>query len=180
MKTIIASSIAVLVLVCAPVEAQWAKVPPAKVPQTPDGKPDLSAPPPRWPNGKPDLTGIWRPENTYDGKPANFAANLQVDNIPYQPWAQALLEERKTGIHENETQLRDNGRSFRRVPISLSYCTKLSASFGVRSFSMDGKSRKMLLQAGWDIRRASGMATRSLWTRRVSMENSGWINRASQ
>src|SRR5262245_27355931 len=92
----------VLALACAPLEAQWAKVPPAKLPQTSDGKPDLSAPTPRLPNCKPDLSGIWRAENTYGGKPANFAANLQVDNIPYQPWAQALLEERMTGVHEKE------------------------------------------------------------------------------
>ena len=102
MKTIIACSVTVLVLVSGPLQAQWTKVPPANIPRTPDGKPDLSAVAPRLPNGQPDLSGIWRPDNTYDGQPANFAANLKVDNIPYQPWAKALLEERKTGVHENE------------------------------------------------------------------------------
>src|SRR6266436_6980815 len=102
LKTIAGSWITVLVLMCAPVDAQWVKVPPASGPRTPDGKPDLSALPPRLPNGQPDLSGIWRPENTYDGQPQNFAANLKVDNIPYQPWAQAVLEERTTGVHENE------------------------------------------------------------------------------
>jgi hypothetical protein len=77
-------------------------VPPANIPRTPDGKPDLSAAPPRLPNGQPDLSGIWKPENTYDGQPANFAANLKVDDIPYQPWAKALLEERQTGVDEKE------------------------------------------------------------------------------
>src|SRR5438105_4671271 len=103
MKAIIAfSTVAVLVLVCAPLQAQWVKVPPPKVPRTPDGAPNLSAPAPRLPDGKPDLSGIWRPENTYQGQPQNFAANLKVDNIPYQPWAEALLKERETGIHERE------------------------------------------------------------------------------
>src|SRR5438876_2167163 len=85
-----------------PAFAQWENVRHANVPRTTDGKPNLSAPAPRLPDGKPDLSGIWRPENTYQGAPQNFAANLKVDNIPYQPWAKALLEERQTGIHERE------------------------------------------------------------------------------
>src|ERR1051325_11051693 len=95
-------SVTVLALVSAPLQAQWTKVPPVSIPQTSEGKLDLSAALPRLPNGQPDLTGIWKPDNIYGGKPANFAANLQVDNIPYQPWAKALLEERKNGARETE------------------------------------------------------------------------------
>src|SRR5215470_6315614 len=102
MKARIACSITVLILVAAQLQAQWAKVPPANIPRMPDGKPDLSAAPPRSPGGHPDLSGIWRPDNTYDGQPANFAANLKVDNIPYQLWAKELFEERTTGVHANE------------------------------------------------------------------------------
>jgi hypothetical protein len=102
LNTTIVCFIAALLLVSAPLQAQWTKVPPANIPRTPDGMPDVSAAPPRLPNGQPDLSGIWKPENTYDGKPANFAANLQVDDIPYQGWAKALLEERKTGVDEKE------------------------------------------------------------------------------
>jgi hypothetical protein len=102
LKTIAGSCITVLVLMCALVDAQWMKVPPADIPRTPDGKPDLSARPPRLANGQPDLSGIWRPDNTYEGRPQNFAMDLKVDNVPYQSWAQALLEERKTGVHSKE------------------------------------------------------------------------------
>ncbi len=92
----------VLILACAPVQAQWAKVPPAKMPRTADGKANLSATAPRLADGKPDLMGLWRPENTYAGQPQNFAANLKVDDIPYQPWAKELLEARKDGAQEIE------------------------------------------------------------------------------
>ncbi|PYS09795.1 MAG: hypothetical protein DMG15_22815 [Acidobacteria bacterium] len=103
MNAIIASSIVtVFVLAGTALHAQWTNLPSANVPRTTDGKPNLSAPAPRLPDGKPDLSGIWRPENTYQGAPQNFAANLKVDNIPYQPWAKALLEERQTGVHERE------------------------------------------------------------------------------
>src|SRR6267154_2286381 len=40
--------------------AQWPPYPTARVPRTPDGKPNLAAPAPRTADGTPDLSGIWR------------------------------------------------------------------------------------------------------------------------
>ena len=92
--------IAGVLLICAgPVQAQWVKVPPAKVPRTPEGKPDLSAPAPRLPNGKPDLSGIWYPDSKFI---ANVAIDLKPGELPLQPWAKALFEERKTGSLSRE------------------------------------------------------------------------------
>jgi hypothetical protein len=89
-----AFSITLLLLLCAPLQAQWKKVPPAKLP--------LTAPVPRLSDGKPDLSGIWIAANKYAGKPQNFAADLKVKNVPFQPWAKKLFEERKTGVHSKE------------------------------------------------------------------------------
>src|SRR5437588_179538 len=97
MKKIIASSIAALALACAPVQAQWVKVPPASMPRTPDGKPNLSAPAPRLPDGKPDLSGIWRADNNYD-----LTVDLQPAGVPFQPWAKVLYDQRKDGTHSRE------------------------------------------------------------------------------
>src|SRR5678809_7826 len=54
-------SIPILVLICAPVYAQWVKVPTGSIPRGPDGKPNLLAPAPRLPDGRPDLSGVWEP-----------------------------------------------------------------------------------------------------------------------
>ena len=99
MKRLIAFSVAVLVFVCAPVQAQWLKVPQANIPRTPDGKPNLSAPAPRLPNGKPDLSGIWEPDTRYV---RDLAADLKPEDVPFQPWAKALFDERKDGSHSKE------------------------------------------------------------------------------
>ena len=102
MRTLsIASSIAILVLVCAPVRAQWVKAPPAAIPRAPDGKPNLSAPASRLPDGKPDLSGIWEPNGKYV---QNLAADLKPEEVPFQPWAKALFDERKNGSHSKEDQ----------------------------------------------------------------------------
>src|SRR6266849_2628581 len=102
MKALIAFSIVAVILVCAPVQAQWVKAPPAKVPRTPDGKPNLSASAPRLPDGKPDLSGIWEPaSNKYV---QNLAADLKPGDVPFQPWAKTLFDERKTGAHSKEDQ----------------------------------------------------------------------------
>lgn len=79
--------------------AQWTKLPQAAIPHTADGKPNLSAPAPRLPDGKPDLSGIWEPmENKYV---RNIAADLKTE-VPFQPWAKALYDQRTDGSHSKE------------------------------------------------------------------------------
>src|SRR5690348_13326391 len=79
--------------------AQWTRLPQTGIPHTPDGKPNLSAPAPRLPNGKPDLSGIWEPmENKYV---RNIAADLKQE-VPFQPWAKALFDQRIDGSHSKE------------------------------------------------------------------------------
>jgi hypothetical protein len=86
-------------LFCAPLAGQWRKLP--KVfPVATDGKPNLSAPVPGNKDGHPDLSGIWEPSaNKYV---RDIAADLKPDNVPFQPWAKALYEQRIDGSHSGE------------------------------------------------------------------------------
>src|SRR5262245_46278164 len=79
--------------------AQWGKVPPAAIPRTPDGKPNLAAPAPRLPDGKPDLSGIWNSPTKYL---RNLASDLKPEDVPFQPWAKAIYDERAAGLHWKE------------------------------------------------------------------------------
>src|SRR5262245_50808711 len=92
------SSIAVVFLMCAPLQAQWVKVPPKNIPRTPDGKVNSSAPAPKLPDGTPDLSGVWEPIRSYVG---NIAADLK-EELPYHPTTKATVEQRKTAAHANE------------------------------------------------------------------------------
>ena len=89
-----------LFLICAPVHAQWVKIPQRSVPRGLDGKPNLSAPAPRLPDGHPDLSGIWEPSGNRYAQ--NIAADLKGVEIPYQPWAKALAAERASGSRSKE------------------------------------------------------------------------------
>ncbi|PYS38191.1 MAG: hypothetical protein DMG14_18645 [Acidobacteria bacterium] len=100
MRTL-AASIAIIAIFGMPVHAQWVKVPAPAIPRTPDGKPNLSAPAPRLPDGKPDLSGTWEPNGRYV---QNLAADLKPEEVPFQPWAKALFDERRTGAHSREDQ----------------------------------------------------------------------------
>jgi hypothetical protein len=80
-----------------PIAAQWTKVPARPVPRTADGKPDLTAPAPRLPDGKPDLSGVWEPSAPRWLR--NLAADLKPEDVPFQPWARTLYEERAAGLH---------------------------------------------------------------------------------
>jgi len=82
-----------------PALAQWTKVPAAAVPRTPDGKLNLAAPAPRLPDGKPDLSGIWNSPTKYL---RNLASDLKPEDVPFQPWAKAIYDERAAGLHWKE------------------------------------------------------------------------------
>jgi hypothetical protein len=75
--------------------SQWPTAKTSGIPRTNEGKADLSAPPPRTADGKPDLSGIW--QVTLSGAPRyalDLAADLPNNQVPLQPWAEALLKER--------------------------------------------------------------------------------------
>ena len=76
------SSIGLLIVLVANVNAQWLNQRDPKAPRTADGKTNLSAPAPRV-NGRPDLSGVWQAERTPEEEFARAFgpgfAQLQVD-----------------------------------------------------------------------------------------------------
>ena len=96
MRLTTAASAVLCIAIATPLSAQWLKHPTPGIPRTPDGKPNLNAPAPRTADGKPDLSGIWEPEGTKFIR--NLAADLKPGDVSFQPWAEALYNERLTGV----------------------------------------------------------------------------------
>ena len=92
-------TVAALSLLSAPASGQWVNLPSKGIPRTADGKPDLSAPAPRAADGHPDLSGIWEPSPS---KVRDIAVDLKPGEVPFQPWAKALFEQRADGSHSSE------------------------------------------------------------------------------
>jgi hypothetical protein len=96
--------------------AQWPRYPTAGISRSPDGQPNLSAPPPRAPDGKPDLSGNWQyirqtPRVDVgvggaggtplpDGSIPNILSQFwdisfgMKEPLPFQPWAAELRKKR--------------------------------------------------------------------------------------
>jgi len=80
------------------VEAQWLDRQTLGAPRLANGKVNLAAPAPRK-GDKPDLSGIWQvasPRFLQDLAPA------VAGGVPFQPWAEALTKERRTGSQAAE------------------------------------------------------------------------------
>jgi hypothetical protein len=73
--------------------AQWDPYPWKNMPRTPDGKVIMDAPPRRMSDGKPDLSGFWMPGDNVRHL-LNLASELKPEEVPLQPWARALYQER--------------------------------------------------------------------------------------
>ena len=92
MLTGLRTCITAALLLGSPLGAQWKKIPTKNV--------ALTAPVPRAADGHPDLSGIWEPmANKYV---RDIAADLKPSDIPFQPWAKALVAERADGSHSGE------------------------------------------------------------------------------
>jgi hypothetical protein len=92
--------------------AQWIRQPTAGIPRTPDGAPNLAAPPPRTPDGKPDLSGLWLKVSPKYSR--NIAADLKPEEI--QPWA-------RQRVKQNREDLGKGGMQVRCLPLGPAYAT---------------------------------------------------------
>jgi hypothetical protein len=86
---------AILAIATMPARAQWLNYPTPGIPRLPDGKPNLAAPAPRKPDGKPNLSGIWQMDRSGVKYIADVAADFKPGEFPIQPWAEALVRERR-------------------------------------------------------------------------------------
>src|SRR5262249_49186847 len=96
----ILSSVAMLVLISAPVYAQWVNVPTPGIRKGPEGKPYLPRPARRSPDGRPAVSGVW--ESVSAKYIVDIAADLKPGDVPFQPWAEALVDQRADGSHSGE------------------------------------------------------------------------------
>jgi hypothetical protein len=101
------SALLVLLSTSVSLSAQWLNYPTPGIPQTPDGKPNLSAPAPKTPDGKPDLSGVWEVQNKPNG-PSSFVDIAPDENgkpyhrLPYRPGMAELAQAREAPPKTNE------------------------------------------------------------------------------
>lgn len=112
----IAAAIAIAATVSASsasLAAQWLHYPTARVPKTPDGKPNLTAPAPRTADGTPDLSGLWDidhnrpcpPDGCDDMRIGQEFLNIGwalPGGLPYQRWAADLAKQRTADLRKDD------------------------------------------------------------------------------
>lgn len=96
MRTLIA---ALVLLVSAPLQAQWIKQPAVGIPRLADGTPNLTAAAPRAGDGRPDLSGMWL-LTLHPGYVANVASDLAPQDV--RPSAAAAFNERMSNLGKDD------------------------------------------------------------------------------
>src|SRR5262245_14709367 len=148
--------------------AQWPSFLRQDTPRTPEGKPDLDAPPPRLPNGKIDFSGTWESRqspsgrlggpmvpnlnSTTDPPLANFANIGQnfKDGLPFTPWAAELRKQRMASNSKDNPdahclppgflQLHTHSQPRKVVQNANDIVIMYEANSGLRNIFTDGRS----------------------------------------
>jgi hypothetical protein len=142
----------------APLSAQWLSQPTQGIPRTPEGKPDLNAPSPRASDGKPDLSGLW---NKISPK---YSRNVAADLAPGdgQPWARALLDERRENLGKDYMNVRclplgpgyviaadSTGAEMMKIIQTPSLIVILNPDLTYRQIFMDGRALEAAPNPAW-------------------------------
>ena len=156
------------VAIATSLNAQWPAFVRPETPRTPDGKPDLNAPPPRFPNGKVDFSGTWesrQPPSGRLGGPmvtnlnpatdpplasfANVGQNVK-DGLPFTPWAAELRKQRMaTNSKDNPDahclplgfmQLHTHSQPRKVVQTANDVVIMYEANSGLRNILTDGRA----------------------------------------
>ena len=101
------------VLFAASLAGQWIDYPAPGIARTASGKPDLTAPVPHMSDGMPDLSGIWQADSVAEvPKGANgetlpkyfldITRDLAPADVPFQPWAAALYQQRRENFAKDD------------------------------------------------------------------------------
>jgi hypothetical protein len=112
-----------------PLLAQWERHPTKNVPRTADGKVDLNASPGRTADGKVDLSGLWEPAGVKHL--INIAADLKPGEVPLQPWAATLVQERIATSgrdHPGARWIVDTAQVHKHLETKIGFIAKLGAA----------------------------------------------------
>jgi hypothetical protein len=138
--------------------AQWLGQPTAGLPRTPDGKPNLTAPPPRTPDGKPDLSGLWA--KTSPKYARNVAADLKPEEV--LPSTRATVERHREDLGKDGMQVRclplgpayatsgdSTGSEMMRIVQTPQLIVMLNPDLTYRQIWMDGRALEASPNASW-------------------------------
>ncbi len=156
MKRLLA--VAATLVLGAPAAAQWLDHRTPGIPRTPDGRPDLEAPPPRTPDGTPDLSGLWTKLSPKYAR--NIAADLTPEDI--QPWARKVVEARREDLGKDGMQVRclplgpayatsgdSTGSEMVRIVQTPQLIVMLNPDLTYRQIWMDGRALEAAPNPSW-------------------------------
>jgi hypothetical protein len=158
-----------MTLACAlttPIAAQWPALVRKEVPRTPDGKPNLDAPPPRLPNGMIDFSGTWESRVPPSGRPGAMVPNLSPsdpplaaffnieqnfkEGLPFTPWATELRRQRMAVNSKDNPdvhclpigfmQLHTHSQPRKIVQNANDLIIMYESNYGLRNIFTDGRS----------------------------------------
>jgi hypothetical protein len=184
-----------------PVVAQWPNHPSARLPRTPDGKPNLAAPAPRTADGKVDFSGVWNyagvlgfrggPPPPPPGTPVqatfwNIEAGFK-EGLPFQPWARALRQQRMDANSKDNPdaqclplghmQLHTHSQPRKMIQTPDVIVILYEANADVRQIFLDGRERPPSdVQPWWNGYSRGRWEGDTLVVETTNLRDMGWLD----